>query len=165
MILGLDIGNVIIGGRGEDTSFIGKSVTPEELLKTPEVRGAFAAIQKLVPLFEAVHLVSKAYPNTQRKTREWLKGKDFFTRTGVKEENMHFCLERPEKRLICEQQRIDIFVDDRWDILDSLRGTVTYRILFGPQSPKKQDMDGMQFVLNWTECTEAIEWILERSSS
>ena len=83
--LGIDIGRVIIDGSSGsgDTSFF--SGDTAAMLRTPAVPGAFAAIARLVPLFEEAWLVSKCGPRVQRRSVEWLRHHRFFEVTGIAE--------------------------------------------------------------------------------
>lgn len=114
-VLGIDIGNVITEGGNEMFS--------PQFLNARQMPGAFESIQKLVTeIFgpEKVFLVSKCGVNMQRKTVEWLRHHKFYELTGVKEDHVHFCLERHQKAAICQKLRITIFIDDRLEILGYL---------------------------------------------
>lgn len=128
--LGIDIGGVIIDriNDGTDTSFFGQS-----FLRTTAVPEAFETIQKLVDrrFGERVHLISKCGPAIQDKTQLWLAHSDFFGRTGIPSEHLHFCLKRSEKAGICERLGITHFIDDKLEVLSYLR-TVPNRYLFHP---------------------------------
>jgi len=118
-VLGIDIGNVIIdGGAGGDTSFFGG-----DHLRTPAMAGALEAIARLSRerFGGRVHLVSKAYPRTEARTRQWLAARDFATVTGVPEDQWHFVKERPEKGPLCAALGITHFVDDKLENLQHAR--------------------------------------------
>jgi hypothetical protein len=126
MILGIDIGRVIIGGDGkDDTSFFTNG-----FLLTPELPAAIDSIAKLAPLFDAVYLVSKCGEKVQHKSKTWLYWNKFSERTGIPEENFRFCLTRPEKAPICKELGITHFIDDKLDVLDHMHGIVDHRYLF-----------------------------------
>lgn len=129
--LGIDIGGVIIARSGaNDTSFL-----TEDYLNTPELPGAMQAIQRLVEgrFGPRVFLVSKAGPRARTRTMRWLKHNHFFERTGIKPKHIQFCLERNEKELICRELGLTHFIDDRLDVLASLK-SVPNRFLFDPSS-------------------------------
>lgn len=154
-ILGIDIGGVIIdrvNNDDKDTSFFS-----DNYLATTPVEGAFVAISSLVEkrFGPNVHLISKAKEPTQRRTMEWLTHREFFYNTGVKAENVHFCLTREEKAPICARLGITHFVDDRLDVLHHLRNGVENRYLFG-EEPSETGLDltilhGVTRVRNWAE--------------
>lgn len=129
--IGIDIGRVIITGDqpGGDTNFIGGSM--DDVLRTPAVPGAFDAIARLMRLFGGrVWLVSKCGHRVEEKTRRWLEHHRFFALTGVTEDHMRFCRERPQKRDHAVDLGLTHFLDDRRDVLDHLEGAVPHLFLF-----------------------------------
>lgn len=155
-ILGIDIGNVIIEGRGaEDTSFFS-----DNFLNTPSVADAFYAIARLVPMFSETHLVSKCGGNVQRKTRLWLEHHDFYKKTGVQPGNVNFCLDRAAKAPICERLGVTHFVDDKLEVLSYLT-SVKWRYLFRPRDNEiKRYAEHLQHVTkrveSWVELADCI---------
>lgn len=114
-ILGVDIGNVITQGGNE-------MFTPN-FLESKQMPGAFDSIRQLVENRfgpERVYLVSKCGINMQIKTAEWLRYHSFYQHTGVQEKNLHFCLNRDGKTPICQKFGINIFIDDRLEVLSHL---------------------------------------------
>lgn len=114
--LGVDVGGVIIASTKEDqdTFFHGNH------LLTPVFPGAFEGLRKLVDeVFgpQNVYVVSKCKPNVQQKTKEWLDHHDFYARTGIRRENVHFCLEKKDKGPICRDLQLTTFIDDRLEVL------------------------------------------------
>ena len=122
--IGIDIGNVIFGGGGEDTSFFG-----ENFLETPVIHGSFEAISELAQEFD-IWLVSKCGQKVQDKTLLWFAHHGFFEATGVNPEQVIFCRKRNEKAGIAESLGLRAFIDDREDIIDSMEGIVDQPILF-----------------------------------
>jgi len=110
MRIGIDIGGVIIGGAGSDTSFF-----TDDFLSTPEVDGAFDTVKRLAADHE-IFFISKAGKTTAEKTVEWLQSRDFFTQVGVPENRLIFCRQRPEKVGIARELKIDLMIDDRLDV-------------------------------------------------
>jgi hypothetical protein len=134
--LGIDIGRVIINGEahpdGGDTAFF--QGDESAMLATPEVPDAVFSIAILVRAFEGrVWLVSKCGPRTQERTLRWLRGHDFYRRTGLFPDHVRFCRERADKRGHCEELGITHFVDDRVDVHAAIHGVVDHQYLFGPQ--------------------------------
>jgi hypothetical protein len=124
--IGIDIGKVImspvLGGKA-DTSFLSGGV--EKAMQTPPSPGAFEGVKKLVEAFSGkAWLISKAGPNVQQKTKLWLRHWDFYKVTGLPQEHLRFCLERPQKAAHCKQLLITHFIDDRLDVLEALRENV-----------------------------------------
>jgi hypothetical protein len=139
MVVGIDIGGVILDYR--DRSQYNRSGVDErefstvvvaggasgeggKPFRTAAVEGAFEGIAQLVATLGAdrVHIVSKAGKSMQEAMLQWLAAADFWGSTGFLRENTHFCLERPQKRTICELYSITHFVDDRTDVLQCLAG-------------------------------------------
>ncbi|GJL95768.1 MAG: hypothetical protein DHS20C05_21730 [Hyphococcus sp.] len=134
--LGIDIGGVIITkiDPNSDTSFFSGA-----FLETPPEQEAFSTIRDLREraFGDEIYIVSKCGPSVEKKTREWLEHHQFWEVTGVPSRNLHFCRTRAEKAPICEALGIQVFVDDRIDVLAHMK-TVNTRILFGAvkcQSP------------------------------
>lgn len=122
--IGIDIGNVIIGGGGDDTSFFS-----DGFLNTPEVKDAFSCIGWLNVHYE-VWLLSKCGAATQEKSMLWLADRDFRELTGVPEERVLFCRKRPEKAPIAVEHDFKVFIDDREDIINSMKDALPYPLLF-----------------------------------
>lgn len=129
-ILGVDIGRVIIRGDGSDSSFIGGAES--DAMRAPAVEHAFESLRTLCERFERrIWLVSKCGPRIQARTRKWLDRHRFFSLTGVPYGNLRFCLERRDKAKICRELGIDMFVDDRADVLLAMQGVVAHRFQIG----------------------------------
>lgn len=123
MKIGIDIGNVIIGGNGEDTFFT------EDFLNTSEVAGAFYSIGKLKDYGHEIHIISKCGPFVEYKSMIWLSTKAYFM-SILKEHRVHFVRKRHLKAPMALALELDIFIDDRQDIIDSVEGIVAHPILF-----------------------------------
>ncbi|WP_125530554.1 hypothetical protein [Streptomyces sp. WAC 06725] len=155
--LGVDVGGVIIARAGdEDTSFFGKRP-----MLTPPVEGAFDCLALLAEtrFGSGVHLVSKAGPRTASLTRSWLHHHDFFERTRIAPENMHFVQERGAKAEVCARLGLAHFIDDRLDVLRSLK-TVEHKYLFvsgigGHAVPSEPD-DQVTRVHAWADMVEVV---------
>lgn len=129
--LGVDIGGVIIQPADDDadTSFFG-----DHYLRTPPMPGVFDGLATLVHdrFGPNVHLVSKCREQTETRTREWLAHHDFYDRTGIPPDHVHFCRTRPDKAPIAAELRLTHFVDDKLEVLSYLT-TVPHRFLFRPR--------------------------------
>ncbi|WP_078897983.1 hypothetical protein [Streptomyces rimosus] len=155
--LGVDVGGVIIARAGSgDTSFFGK-----QPMLTPAVEGAMDCLALLVKtrFGSSVHLVSKAGPRTAALTRNWLYHHDFFSRTRIVPENLHFVQERGGKAEVCDRLGLAHFIDDRLDVLRSLK-TVAHKYFFmhgisGEAEPS--DPDGQVIrVHTWADMVKAV---------
>lgn len=139
MKIGIDIGRVIIGGDGEDTFFT------DEYLDTPEVSGAYDSIDTIVygdkiiipdpegglgtfKLENEIHFISKCGKTVEQKTMEWLYSRKYYYL--IDNQNVHFVRKRHLKAPMAQALELDIFIDDRQDIIDSMQGIVAHPILF-----------------------------------
>ena len=156
--LGVDIGRVIIEGDGPDTNFIGGS--EEEAMRAPAMGGALDSLARLTSHFERrVWLVSKCGKKVEGRSRAWLEKQKFFDRTNIPRPNLKFCKERRDKARICEELGIDVFIDDRLDVLLPMGGIVAHRILFGAtESPSP----GIHAARTWAIAEELIMALLDR---
>lgn len=123
MKIGIDIGNVIIGGGGDDTSFFDDSLW----WNTPEVDGAYLAIESLKKDNE-IHLISKCGLKVENRSILWLAAKDYIPM--VLQHRIHFVRKRHLKAPMAQALELDIFIDDRQDIIDTMQGVVKFPILF-----------------------------------
>lgn len=123
MKIGIDFGNVICGGGGEDTSFFS-----DNYLRTPELAGAWTSIAALRNAGHELHIVSKCYPTVEAKTVKWVDVHGFYL--NFKQHRVHIVRKRELKAPMCKALELDIFIDDRQDIINSLHGVVEHPILF-----------------------------------
>jgi hypothetical protein len=70
---------------------------------------------------EDVFIVSKCGEKFQAKTLEYLNYIQFFELTGMKRENVYFCLKKKDKAGICERLEINYFVDDSLAVLREMK--------------------------------------------
>lgn len=122
MKIGIDIGRVIIGGNGEDTFFT------EKFLDTPEVEDAFGSILDLKNAGHEIHLISKCGESVEKKSLEWLFSWGYFY--AIPQHRIHFVRKRPLKAPMAVALELDIFIDDREDIFESMQKVITHSILF-----------------------------------
>jgi hypothetical protein len=123
MKIGIDIGRVIIGGDGEDTFFT------EEYLKTPMVEGALESILELKRQNHELHVISKCGPSVELKSLVWL-GAYGFIPLPIFERRLHFVRKRHLKAPMAQALELDIFIDDRVDVLEYMADVVPNLILF-----------------------------------
>jgi len=122
MNIGIDIGRVIIGGNGEDTFFT------DMFFDTPEVENAYGSMLNLKNAGHEIHLVSKCGTSVEDKSIKWLNLWGYFY--IVPSHRAHFVRKRHLKAPMAQALELDIFIDDRQDIIDSMEGIVEHRILF-----------------------------------
>ena len=153
-VLGVDIGNVI---SRLDTDTPGNFNAP-----MVEINDAIRVIAWLSRMRFAhqVHLVSKCGDRMQQRSREFLAQCDFFARTHVLPQNLHFCYKRHEKAPICQRLGVTHFIDDRAEVLGHLVGIVPHLYLFNPQEKEmrhfSQSCDKAIIVLSWLELEELL---------
>lgn len=122
MKIGIDIGNVVISGGGEDTFFT------EKYLETPEVYDAWSALDRLDSAGHELHFISKCGETVEKKTIQWLKNGEFDLNVPLY--RTHFVRKRGLKAPMAMALELDIFIDDRQDVLDWMAGVVPHLILF-----------------------------------
>jgi hypothetical protein len=122
MKIGIDLGNVIIGGGGDDTQFFG-----DNYLSTPEVEGAWQSLMALKKEHDT-YIISKCGPNVEEKSLRWLDVNGFYL--PLRPHRVNFVRKRPLKAPMAQALELDIFIDDRADIIESMMGVVKYPILF-----------------------------------
>lgn len=153
-VLGVDIGGVVTKRMemvGEDSI----SYFRDRYLEVLSVTGAISSLRKLVDRFEGrVLLVSKAGPETERRTIHWLKFHWFHEQTGIPPENVHYCRTREAKAPICERLGVTHFVDDNLEVLSYLK-TVEHQYLFNPIEQYVQKfahhLPHVERVMSWEE--------------
>lgn len=118
LTIGIDIGRVLIGQDTDHPHLFFE----EDYLSAPALPGAFDTIERWVQQFGArrLHLVSKCSPRIQQRSLKWLAHHQFFEQTGLLPTQVHFCLERAQKREICLREHIEVFIDDRYTVLTHL---------------------------------------------
>lgn len=130
MRVGVDIGGVVIGGPGNDTQFF-----TGDWLHTPAVKGAWTALWNFWNLGVEVYFISKAGKRTASKTCGWLiyhyaSNIDGSGKTVFPLNNLVFCKKREQKAPIARMLELDVFIDDRQDICDSMEAAGIRPILF-----------------------------------
>jgi len=83
---------------------------------------AFEMIMHLISKFGAENnfIVSKAGPDMERRTLEWLDRNDFYSQTGFLKSKVIFVREYHEKAGIVQANNINIFIDDSVKVVRSL---------------------------------------------
>lgn len=119
LCIGVDIGGVIIDQANDGTE---KALSGPNYLNAEPVAGAFDAIREIGErrFGRGVVVVSKCGEEREQRIREWLKHHDFYRRTGVSPERVHFCRTRQEKAPIRARLQVTHFVDDRLEVLGYL---------------------------------------------
>ena len=159
--LGVDIGNVIINHRLTDKN--DKTLHEERYSTIPAGEGVYESLKRLnIEKFHGnIFLISKCTPWAEEKILAWLKDNDFYTKTGVKPENVFFCRERHEKDKICRDNNIAYFIDDRLEVLSHMVDTVSQLFLYQPDQAEideyRQFLPKVTIVESWTEIVDKIK--------
>jgi hypothetical protein len=151
---GFDVGGVLIptaaspfaASHVRDPRPRGEQIEEDTVIldysRTPPTDAALAVLKRIVETLgpENVFGVSRAGPNTQRKTREWMQHWNFCQSTGFRSDNMHFCASRSDKGPICEKFGVTHYVDDRLEVLHWLSFTKSVKtfLLFKPSEREIQ---------------------------
>jgi hypothetical protein len=114
--IGVDIGNVIIGGGGADTSFFS-----DNFLKTPHVPLYRRSLRKLKRAGNEIFFISKCGPVVEEKTRKWFHENSVLWFLGLPEERLFFTKTRAGKVPVALNLGLDVFIDDRTDICAMMR--------------------------------------------
>lgn len=159
MKIGIDVGGVIIDREKNDNS--DTSLFGDNYLNALPVPGVFEAIKSLAegPFRDTVWIVSKCGENIERRTREWLRHKDF--QSVVPEEKWRFCRERSEKAPIAKDLGLTHFVDDKLEVLHHMHKIVEHRLLFRPFFGQMkpwwgESANGIRIWLNWKDLAASL---------
>jgi hypothetical protein len=159
-ILGIDVGGVIIGGDGEDTSFFS-----DNYLQTPQLENAIEVIARVRPRFDNTFIISKCGPKVESKTMAWMRHHDFHNRTEIGETAFHFCRKRPEKVGIAKKLGVTHYIDNRMDIINSMIGTVPNLFLFNPLQRATVTQGPFHIVPSWAAFERLLEVLDKRSKA
>ena len=157
--LGVDIGNVIINNRLNDPEVT--KVDEQVYAAFPPSEGVFDSLKILNDYFNGeAYLISKCTEWAQIQILLWLKTHDFYTKTGVKEENVHFVRQRHEKDGICRKLGITHFIDDRLEVLSHMIESIPNLILFQPNNNEvkvfEEFLPKVTIANDWTQVVERI---------
>ena len=132
-------------------------------MEAPASPYVFEGLKKLVDevFGERVYIVSMCGPKTQQKTREWLEHHNFYDRTGISREHVHFCLERRAKAPICQRLGVTTFIDDKLEVHQHLyEAGIQELYLFNPDPNEVAQFQAysrhVQQVNDWQEVVEKI---------
>ena len=160
-VLGIDVGGVIISKAGDDgdTSFFS-----DRYLETPPTEQVFEVLSRVVPNFDDALIISKCGPNVQRKTMAWMDHHGFYDKTGIARGKFNFCLKRPDKVGIAQFWGVTHYVDDRIDIIRSMKGIVPNLFLFAPEIKATVTQGGFHIVPSWPKLERLLQ-VLDRRSN
>ena len=124
--------------------------------------GCFDVIKRLTKVFHHSYIISRVNSEQRKSALEWFKDVDFYNQTGINSNNIYFCFERRDKSVFVEGLRINVFIDDRPDVLIPMKDHVT-KILFNPYPAdlekerfNLQKVKNLYIVKNWGEVEEIL---------
>ncbi len=135
-LLGVDIGGVI-----KDSGYL-----------DGEVPGAIDALARIQTHggFDYLYLVSQTIVGSRWYVQRWLTQRDFWARTGIKKDSdVLFCNRWCDKALFAEELHLTHFIDDRFDVLNSMPPLVTHCFLFGGSHVGEGLPSDMIYVPDW----------------
>jgi hypothetical protein len=149
MVLGIDIGNVIA-----------HKVNDQHV----EVPGAFETINRLRPRFDNVFVVSRVSEPGEKRSRAWLEKNNFYWKTGIPYDNVHYCRKRHEKGPICAVLKITHFIDDRPEVMFHLDPAIN-KIFFNPnlkdlEEWKSKISQPKWYLRNWIDVERVLDGLL-----
>ena len=135
-VLGVDIGGVIKSG-----SFPGG-----------EVPRSFESIKELKEngFFTKIFVVSRCFYSLRTDLLHWLEEHCFWERSGLTPDDIHFCCLTYQKKEISQKLGLTHFLDDRLNVLGSLKGVVRERFFFH-QIYMLNLPDGIRQVFSWAD--------------
>ncbi len=143
IVLGIDFGQTI---ESKDAS--GKKVENSDALRV---------IKRCVEECKKVYVVSKVNEYQRMEVIEWIYDNNFHEITGLPKENVIFCREREDKGPIAKKLGINLFIDDRPEVMVYMSKNV-YPVLFKPSSEevKKFNQQNVHQVNTWGEIENLI---------
>jgi hypothetical protein len=156
-VIGVDFGGVIIDESLSERRIDKKHNAIHDMDICME--GAFEGVKKLVELAHGrLWIVSKANNLRQKRTLDWLSKVNFYTKTGLKKDNVIFCRKRKDKVNICLDLNINYFIDNKEHVIQLLHEQIPYLFLFGEGDRKTYRTIGSLItpVLDWEECVSSL---------
>lgn len=123
------------------------------------MEGAFEGVKKLIELTHGrLWIVSKANDLRRKRTLDWMSKVNFYTKTGLKKDNVIFCKQRKDKVNICLNLNINYFIDNKEHVIQLLHEQVPYLFLFGEGDKKIYRTIGSLItpVTDWEGCVSSL---------
>jgi hypothetical protein len=143
IILGIDFGQTIESNNEK-----------HEKIENPR---AMEVIARCVKHCKDVWVVSKVNEKQKQGLLKWVDDHDFYKHTGLTPEKIIFCEERYQKGPICKEIGVNMFIDDRPEVMAHMSDEVQ-KFLFQPikQEVITFNMDHVPIVNSWTEIEQII---------
>lgn len=140
---GVDIGNVLVHNFRTSIDF--SQLTWEEITKSggEVLPGALEGLKALIDKVGAdnVWIVSKVSPAQQQVSEFILDHINVYEVTGLKRENVRFCLEKKDKAPIIKELNLDGHIDDRGEVIESVQSFLPCPIWFNPERADMLEWD------------------------
>lgn len=116
---------------------------------------ALEVIAKLSKRYSNSYIISRVNSEQRERAIKWLIDEDFYNKTGIKQENVYFCFDRRDKHLFVKALDINVFIDDRYDVLEPMGDKVT-KLLFNPNEIDlnkfyNTKLENFLLVMNWKQ--------------
>ncbi|HVI42695.1 MAG TPA: hypothetical protein VM577_18810 [Anaerovoracaceae bacterium] len=140
---GVDIGNVLVENFNikitDPSQVTWENVKGNGRLVPGAIEGLKLLIDKVGA--ENVWIVSKVSPIQQMVSELVLKELQVCERTGMRPEQIRFCLERKDKAPIIKELQLEGHIDDRGEVIDSLQNFLPCPIWFAPSQKDMLEWD------------------------
>lgn len=140
---GVDIGNVLVKNFNHKVTDVSQ-VTWENIKENGElVPDAIQGLKLLIDKVGAdnVWIVSKVSPIQQMISELILKELQICEQTGMRPEQIRFCLERKDKAPIIKELQLEGHIDDRGEVIESLQSFLPCPIWFNPSDKDYLEWD------------------------
>jgi len=131
--------------------FIQKGIYGQVGLSSGPMKNSKKMLKKITETFSVPYIISRRdYKHNQRKfALEWLKNNHFFP--PLKRNRILFAKSEPSKNNVCKKLNINIYLDDKIEVLNNLR-SVKYKVLFDPYCHRyKNPPKNIKVVKTWLE--------------
>lgn len=124
--IGIDIGGVL-----REKRVVAQARRSNNFVQLPNPY-VLQAVRKIVKKFgrNNVYIVSKCPEETETAMLEWLNSNGFIDQMGIDPRQIYFCRLRSDKVVIAKKLKLTYFIDDRAEVLESMKGVVPRRIMY-----------------------------------
>ena len=144
--IGIDIGGVL---RSKRDSLALNSDMPQ-----PPTPNAIEVMKNLVSRYgkENLYIISKVPEESEELMLIWLRDNGMFEDVGTDPSHVYFCRLRTEKAFIASELKLNYFVDDRAEVLESMNGIVDRRIMYSANGKHENSQDnGIIRLSSWRD--------------
>lgn len=148
----------------EVKQFIQKGIYGRVGLSSRQMKNSKKMLIKITKAFSVPHIISRRdHKHGQRKfALRWLKNNCFFP--PLKHNRILFAESEPFKNNICKKLNINVYLDDKIEVLNSL-SSVKYKVLFNPYGHyHKNPPENIKIVKSWKEFFKYLQKIANNDS-